>query len=182
MSKNTSKLTAENVKAFTDGLRAGDTASDISKRVGITEKTLSNWKQRAESDNPLLGDWELLKPLRSYLQGESAAEERKKVRAALVDSLSEIEIEETTNIKEIVKVLPKERKALGDDLAAAFDAGDIVLVEKTVSTRRVHPKTSDIVKAYGVLFPKGGGGDAVDAVGDGEPIPIIIKRSSSPSV
>ena len=76
------------------------------------------------------------------------------MRAALVKAVTTERVTTTEKVTEIVKLTSSQRKALGADLSSAFDAGEIVLVQRVTTTQTESPDPTAVIKAYQILFPK----------------------------
>ena len=154
MLDNISKMTKENVEAFVTGLQNGDTQRQISESIGISEATLSLWKRRALADEPLSGNDLLLQPLRDFFGRKDEELGHREMRAALVKAVTTDRVTTIEKVTEIVKLTSSQRKALGADLSSAFDAGEIVLVQRVTTTQTESPDPTAVIKAHQLLFPK----------------------------
>ena len=154
MLDNISKMTKENVEAFVTGLQNGDTQRQISESIGISEATLSLWKRRALADEPLSGNDLLLQPLRDFFGRKDEELGHREMRAALVKAVTTDRVTTIEKVTEIVKLTSSQRKALGADLSSAFEAGEIVLVQRVTTTQTESPDPTAVIKAYQILFPK----------------------------
>ena len=154
MLDNISKMTKENVQAFVTGLQNGDTQRQISESIGISEATLSLWKRRALADEPLSGNDLLLQPLRDFFGRKDEELGHREMRAALVKAVTTDRVTTIEKVTEIVKLTSSQRKALGADLSSAFEAGEIVLVQRVTTTQTESPDPTAVIKAYQILFPK----------------------------
>lgn len=151
---NRAKLTLEKVEAFIAGLQNGDTQQKIAEETGISQLTLSNWKQRALSDEPLVKQYVLLQPLRAFLlQGKNKAYDRSEMREAVVKAVTTEKVTMTEKVTEVVRLTPAQRKTLDADLLSAFDAGEAVLVQKVTTTKTESPNPTAVIEAYQILFP-----------------------------
>ena len=156
---NRSKLTRENVKAFVTALQNGMTQLQISKETGISPPTLSIWKRRALSDEPLTGEYVLLQPLRDFFRRDNEPEENT-VRGALIKAVTSDRVTTTEKVTEIVKLTPSQREVLDTDLIDAFDAGEVVLVKKVTTITTESPDPVSVMEAHRILFPdEDGAGD-----------------------
>ena len=154
MPDNLSKLTPENVEAFITGLQNGKTQKQISEETGISQFTLSNWKQRALSDEPLSGIDLLLQPLRDFLlRGQNKVYEHSEMRTTLIEAVTTDRVTTTEKVTEIVSLTPALRKTLDADLVSAFDAGETVLIQKVTTTKTESPDPTAVIEAYQILFP-----------------------------
>ena len=165
MLDNISKMTKENVEAFVTGLQNGDTQRQISESIGISEATLSIWKRRALADEPLSGNDLLLQPLRDFFGRKDEELGHREMRAALVKAVTTERVTTTEKVTEIVKLTSSQRKALGADLSSAFDAGEIVLVQRVTTTQTESPDPTAVIKAYEILFLKDEGSAGDEAGG-----------------
>ena len=153
MPDNTSKLTPENINAFVTGLQAGKTQKQISEETGISQFSLSTWKQRALSDEPLSGIDLVLQPLRDFLlRGQNHVSERSEMRTALIEAVTTDRVTTTEEVTEILKLAYPLRGALDVDLVKAFDAGEVVLVQKVTKTKTERPYPAALIKAYQIIF------------------------------
>jgi hypothetical protein len=152
MLDNISKMTKENVEAFVTGLQNGDTQRQISESIGISEATLSLWKRRALADEPLSGNDLLLQPLRDFFGRKDEELGHREMRAALVKAVTTDSVTTIEKVTEIVKLTSSQRETLGEDLSSAFDAGDVVLVQKVTTTKTESPDPTVVTKAYQILF------------------------------
>ena len=160
MHDNLSKLTPENIEAFVTGLQNGKTQKQISEETGISQFSLSNWKQRALSDEPLSGIDLLLQPLRDFLlRGQNKVYEHSEMRTALIEAVTTDRVTTTEKVTEIVKLMPSQRQALDADLVSAFDAGETVLIQKVTTTKTESPDPTAVIEAYQILFPEDTDGD-----------------------
>ena len=154
MPDNLSKLTPENVEAFITGLQNGKTQKQISEETGISQFSLSNWKQRALRDKPLSGIDLLLQPLRDFLlRGQNKVYEHSEMRTALIKAVTTDRVTTTEKVTEIVKIMPSQRQALEVDISSAFDVGEVVLVQKVTTTKTESPDPPAVIEAYQILFP-----------------------------
>ena len=151
---NISKMTKENVQAFVTGLQNGDLQRKISEDTGISEATLSLWKRRALADEPLSMNDLLLQPLRDFFGRKDEELGHREMRAALVKAATTDRVTTIEKVTEIVKLTSSQRKALGADLSSAFDAGEIVLVQRVTTTQTESPDPTAVIKAHQLLFPK----------------------------
>jgi hypothetical protein len=55
-------------------------------------------------------------------------------------------------VTEIVKLTSSQREALGEDLVSAFDAGEVVLVQRVTTTKTESPDPTSVINAYQILF------------------------------
>ena len=152
MLDNISKMTKENVEAFVTGLQNGDTQKKISEDTGVSEATLSIWKRRALADEPLSGNDLLLQPLRDFFGRKDEELGHREMRAALVKAVTTERVTTIEKVTEVVKLTSSQRKALGADLSSAFDAGEIVLVQRVTTTQTESPDPTAVIKAYEILF------------------------------
>ena len=153
MLDNISKMTKENVQAFVTGLQNGDTQRQISEDIGISEATLSLWKRRALAEcRPLSGNDLLLQPLRDFFGRKDEELGHREMRAALVKAVTTDRVTTIEKVTEIVKLTPSLRETLGEDLSSAFDAGDVVLVQKVTTTKTESPDPTAVIKAHQILF------------------------------
>ena len=160
---NRSKLTRENVEAFVTALQNRVTQKQFSEETGISQFSLSNWKQRALRDEPLSGIDLLLQPLRDFLlRGQNKVYEHSEMRTALIEAVTTNRVTTTEKVTEIVKLTPSQRAALDADLTSAFDAGEVALVKRVTTTQTESPDPNAVLKAYQVLFPE----DDEDTNGD----------------
>ena len=150
---NTSKLTRENVETFVTGLQNGDLHKKISEDTGISPYTLSIWKRRALADKPLSGHYVLLQPLRDFFRRNNEPEKHV-MRTALVEAVTTDRVTTTEKVTEIFKLTSSQREALGEDLVSAFDAGEVVLVQRVTTTKAESPDPTAVIKAHQILFPK----------------------------
>ena len=161
MLDNISKMTKENVEAFVTGLQNGDTQKKISEDTGVSEATLSLWKRRALASEPLSGNDLLLQPLRDFFGRKNEKLGHREMRAALVKAITTDSVTTIEKVTEIVKLTSSQREALGEDLVSAFDAGEVVLVQRVTTTKTESPDPTAVIKAHQILFPKdeGSAGD-----------------------
>ena len=151
---NISKLTQENVQAFVTGLQNGDMQKKISEDIGVSGATLSIWKRRALADEPLSGNDLLLQPLRDFFGRKDEESGHREMRAALVKAVTTDRVTTIEKVTEIVKLTPSLREALGEDLSSAFDAGEVMLVQRVTTTKTESPDPTAVIKAYEILFLK----------------------------
>ena len=142
------------MQAFVTGLQNGDMQRQISESIGISEATLSIWKRRALADEPLSGNDLLLQPLRDFFGRKDEEPGHREMRAALIEAVTTDRVTTTEKVTEIVKLTSSLRKALGEDLSSAFDAGDAVLVQRVTTTKTESPDPTAVIKAYEILFLK----------------------------
>ena len=160
---NQAKLTLEKVEAFITGLRNGDTQKQISEDTGISQFTLSNWKQRALSGEPLVKQFVLLQPLRAFLlQGQHKVYDRSTMREAVVEAVTADTVTMTEKVTEVVRLTPVQWKVLDADLSDAFDAGEVVLVQRVTTTKTESPNPTAVIEAYQILFPDPTGDEEAD--------------------
>ena len=151
MMDNISKMTKENVEAFVTGLQNGDTQKKISEDTGISGPTLSIWKRRALASAELSGNDLLLQPLRDFFRRNNEPEKHV-MRAALIEAVTTDRVTTTEKVTEIFKLTPSQRQALGEDLSSAFDAGEVVLVQRVTTTKTKSPEPTAVINAYQILF------------------------------
>ena len=149
---NISKMTKENVQAFVTGLQNGKTQKQISEDTGVSGPTLSIWKRRALASAELSGNDLLLQPLRDFFRGKDETSKRRMMRTALVEAVTTDRVTMTEKVTEIVKLTPSQREALGEDLSSAFDAGEVVLVQRVTTTKTKSPEPTAVINAYQILF------------------------------
>ena len=83
------------------------------------------------------------------------------MRAALVKAVTTDSVTTIEKVTEIVKLTSSQREVLGEDLVSAFDAGEVVLVQRVTTTKTESPDPTAVIKAHQILFPKdeGSAGD-----------------------
>ena len=152
---NQAKLTLEKVESFIAGLQNGDTQKQISEDTGISQFTLSKWKQHALSGEPLVKQYVLLQPLRAFLlQGQHKVYDRSTMRKSVVEAVTTDRVMTTEKVTEVVKLTPSLRKTLDADISSAFDAGETVLVQRVTTTKTESPDPTAVIEAYQILFPE----------------------------
>ena len=153
MLDNISKMTKKMWKPLLLGSRTGTCTRRFQKTTGISDHTHFRFGNGAPLRINRFLDI-MFSFSRSVTFSDATDEEPEKhvMRAALIEAVTTDSVTTIEKVTEIVKLTSSQREALGEDLSSAFDAGEVVLVQRVTTTKTKSPEPTAVINAYQILF------------------------------